>query len=77
MQECFSNRLIYAMSLHNIKISDLSYLTGIRKAKIKQYLNDLREPKSQAIRDIALVLNVSEDWLMGLDVPMERSGTIH
>lgn len=73
MQDCFSNRLIYAMSLRHVRIVDLSYLTGIRKSKIKQYLNDLREPKAQAIHDLSLILDVSEEWLMGLNVPIDRS----
>lgn len=73
MHDCFSNRLIYAMSLRQVRIVDISYLTGIRKSKIRQYLNDLREPKAQAIHDIALILNVSEEWLKGLNVPLDRS----
>jgi hypothetical protein len=60
------------MSLRRVKITDISNMTGIRKSKLKQYLKDICVPKSQAIHDIALTLNVSEEWLMGLNVPIDK-----
>ena len=39
---------------------------------ISQYISGAYEPKQDRIYLISKALNVSEAWLMGLDVPMER-----
>lgn len=72
MDENFSNRLKYAMTLRRMELADISYMTGIRKSKLKQYLSENRMPKSQAVHDMALALSVSEEWLLGLNVPLDR-----
>lgn len=61
--------------LSNIKQAELSKLTGISKGAISNYVAGRYEPKSDAIRKLAAVLNVSEMWLWGYDVPAERSIT--
>lgn len=71
MKENFSNRLEKAMRIRNIKASELSEKAGIPKSAISQYLSGLYEAKQKSIFKLANVLNVSEAWLMGLDVPME------
>lgn len=72
MKEDFSQRLKKAMLLRNIKASELSEKALIPKSAISQYLSGLYEAKQKSIFKLAEVLNVSEGWLMGLDVPMER-----
>lgn len=44
----------------------------INKANISQYVSGKIEPKQDKVYLLALALNVSEAWLMGYDVPMER-----
>ncbi len=68
----FKERLIQAMELRNIKATDLSKKTGLSKARISQYMSGVYTPKSKGTLALAEALNVSETWLMGLDVPMER-----
>lgn len=72
MSEQFSDRLKKAMELRNIKATELSEKASIPKSAISQYLSGLYEAKQKSIFKLANVLNVSEAWLMGLDVPMER-----
>lgn len=73
MSEKFSYRLKKAMDIRNIKASELSEKAHIPKSSISQYLSGLYEAKQKTIFKLALALNVSEAWLMGLDVPMERN----
>lgn len=72
MKEEFSKRLAEAMRIRNIKASELSEKAHIPKSAISQYLSGLYEAKQKSIFKLASVLNVSESWLMGLDVPMSR-----
>lgn len=72
MSENFANRLQKAMQIRNLKASELSEKANIPKSAISQYLSGLYEAKQKSIFKLANVLNVSEAWLMGLDVPMER-----
>jgi transcriptional regulator with XRE-family HTH domain len=61
-----------ALKQSNMKQVELSRLTGIDKGSISNYLYGKYEPKSDAINKMAIALNVSEMWLWGYDVPMER-----
>jgi len=67
------NRMQYALDLNEKKASDLVKDLGIPKSAISQYLSG-RSKKMSADRlyAIAKYLHVSEAWLMGYDVPMER-----
>lgn len=69
----FTERLKKAMQIRNIKPSELSEQADIPKSAISQYLSGLYEAKQKSIFKLANALNVSEAWLMGLDVPMERN----
>lgn len=75
MSESFKDRLNKAMALRGMKAIDLSEKTGISKARISQYVNGIYTPKSKSTYIIAQALNVSETWLMGIDVPMESMRT--
>ena len=72
----FQNRLIEAMRIRNIKPAELAKKSGLSKAQISQYVNGIYEAKQIALHKLALALNVSEAWLMGHDVPMERKAEI-
>lgn len=76
MNEEFSNRLEKAMRIRNIKATELSEKAHVPKSAISQYLSGLYEAKPKSIFKLATALNVSEAWLMGLDVPMEKD-TLH
>lgn len=72
MTDSFKNRLNKALEIRGMKPIDLSHKTGLSKARISQYTNGVYEAKQKALYLIARALNVSEAWLMGYDVPMER-----
>ena len=70
--DSFQNRLYIAMAMRNKKASELSKETGIAPAQISQYLKGKFKPKNDVLYVIAKALNVSETWLMGMDVPIKR-----
>lgn len=72
MSETFQDRLNQALEIRNMKPVELSQKTGLSKARISQYTNGVYEAKQKALYLLARALNVSEAWLMGHDVPMER-----
>lgn len=67
-----SERIATALSIRNMKQSELCERTKIPKSAISQYISGAFEPKQDRIYLIAKTLNVSEAWLMGYDVPMDR-----
>lgn len=69
------NRLRSALNLRNMKAIELSEKTGIPKSAISQYMSGYAKPKQDRIYLLARALNVSEAWLMGYDVPMERTSS--
>lgn len=70
--ETCSIRLALAMAKRGIKQSEICRLTGIPKSSLSLYLSGAYEPKQDRVYLLAQVLNVSEAWLMGYDIPMER-----
>ena len=71
-KEACSKRISRALSIRNMKQSELCNITGIPKSAMSQYINGAFEPKQDRMFLIAQALDVSEAWLMGFDVPMER-----
>jgi len=67
-----ASRLREAMEKRNKKQADLVKETGINRSAISRYLSGEYEPKSKPIYELAKALDVSEQWLMGYDAPMER-----
>lgn len=61
------------MDMAKKKQVDLERETGIARSAISRYLSGEYEPKSKPIYELAKALGVSEQWLMGYDVPMERT----
>ena len=53
--------------------AELSSRSKISKSSISHYLKGDWEGKQDAVYSIAQVLNVSEAWLMGYDVPMDAT----
>ena len=66
------NRIREALSIRNIKQVELAEKTGISKGTINNWLNQRYQPKQKSLLKLAKALNVSEMWLAGYDVPMER-----
>ena len=72
----FTERLRMAMDARGVRAIDLARDTGLSKARISQYTNGIYVPKADAMHKLARVLDVSDLWLEGYDVPMERSANI-
>ena len=71
-QEPISARIKKALKIKGMRQAELCKLANIPKSSLSQYLSGDFEPKQDRIYLIAKALNVSEAWLMGFDVPMER-----
>lgn len=69
----FADRLNEAMSIRDMKAVDLVKKTGLTKQQISHYRKGMYEAKQQGIYALSKALDVSEAWLMGFDVPMERT----
>ncbi len=71
--ESFQNRLREGMRIREINAAELARKTGYKEANISQWVNGKYEAKQEGVYKLANTLNVNEAWLMGYDVPMERS----
>lgn len=71
----FKDRLKMAMKINEFKAIDLCRLTGIPKSTMSQYLSGRNEAKADKVHILAKCLNVNEAWLIGYDIPMERTET--
>lgn len=73
MTECKrENRIGEALSIRGWKQVDLVERTGIAKSSINAWVKQNWQPKQKSLMKMAQVLGVSEMWLAGYDVPMER-----
>lgn len=68
----FYERLKEIMKERNVSQTELCARTKIPKSAMSQYISGAFKPKQDRTYLIARALNVSEAWLMGFDVPMER-----
>lgn len=66
------NRIGEALNIRGLKQVDLVEKTGLSKASINNWLKQRWQPKQKALMTMARALDVSEMWLAGYDVPMER-----
>lgn len=69
----FKERLQEVMKLKGIRATDIADHTSIPKGAISYYLSGKSQPKSDRLHILAKYLNVSEAWLLGFDVSMERT----
>lgn len=72
-KECCGKRIEKALILRKMKQAELCKLAAVPKSSLSLYLSGAYEPKQDRVYKMAIVLNVSETWLMGYDVPMERN----
>ena len=77
-----SERLKEVMAEQRIKQVDIlrlaeplcsTYDVKFTKSALSQYISGKHEPEQDKLFILAYILNVSEPWLMGFDVPKERS----
>lgn len=84
MADTTANRLKQIMAQRGLKQTDIlrmakpyceKYNIKMGKSDLSQFVNGKVEPGQWKLTILGLTLNVSEAWLMGLDVPMERKTT--
>ena len=82
MEVTTQDRLKWIMKERNLRQKDICELAKpycelygerLGLADISAYVNGKYSPAQKKLALLGLALNVSEGWLMGLDVPMERS----
>lgn len=71
--ESCGKRIAKALAIRDVRQADLAHMAQIPKSSLSLYLKDAYEPKQDRIYLIAKALRVSEAWLMGYDVPMEKT----
>ena len=71
MNNIISDSIKEAMSIKNMKQTDLVEKTGISKGALSSYIAGRYIPKQTNTYKIAKALEVDVSWLMGNDVPME------
>lgn len=74
--KAFSQRLKETLEMKGVSQSELVKRTGLDKSLISNYVAGKYKAKSTNLYLIARALNVSEAWLLGYDVPMERETPI-
>lgn len=70
--ETCGKRIERALMIRHMKRTDLCRLASVPKSSLSLYLSGAYEPKQDRIHTMASALNVSEAWLVGYDVPMDR-----
>lgn len=71
--ESCGKRIQQALNIKSMKQSELSKLAKVPKSSLCLYIKGVYEPKQDKIYAMAEVLGVADSWLMGYDVPMERT----
>lgn len=72
-KKTFGNRIEEGLALRGIKAIDLARLTGISRSSISSYITGRWKAKQNNVFLIAQALNVNEAWLLGYDVPYNRT----
>lgn len=67
------DRLKEALTVRGMKAIELSEKANIPKGAISYYLSGKSSPKADRLNLICSTLSVSEAWMLGYDVPMDRT----
>lgn len=75
-ENIFQKRLQEAIKSSGLTQSEVSKRSGISRGSITDYVKGRYEAKQDKVYDLAKVLGVRSDWLMGFNVPkVERNST--
>ena len=69
----FAERLNEALRIREKPASEVAKECGVDKSALSNWRHGRYEARQTAVFHLARSLNVSEAWLMGYDVPMERT----
>ena len=66
-------RIKQGLEIREITQTQLAARANIDKGQLSSYISGKYKPRQNNIDALAAALNVNEAWLMGFDVPMERT----
>ena len=66
-------RLREALDKRNMKAVELSKKANVPEGAISYYLAGKSQPKGDRLYTLCVALDVSEAWMLGYDIPMERT----
>jgi transcriptional regulator with XRE-family HTH domain len=66
-------RLREALEKRNMKAVELSKKADVPEGAISYYLAGKSQPKGDRLHILCVALDVNEAWMLGYDVPMERT----
>lgn len=75
------NKIMAERNLRQVDILErakpfcIKYDIKMNKSDLSQYVSGKVEPSQEKLVILGMALNVSEAWLMGFDVPMERTAS--
>lgn len=75
MENFFQERLQQAIKDSGLSQSEVSKRSGISRGSITDYMKGRYEAKQDKVYDLAKVLGVRSDWLMGYNVPQKDMAT--
>ncbi len=70
--DSFGRCLIYARQRRDMTAEQLSKLSGINASQISHFETDKREPSAGNIRKLAVALDITADYLLGLSRETRR-----
>ena len=65
--EEFSTRLDKALKLSGLNQKEFARKVKVSEVSVSRYVNGSREPNIEILRNICKVLDVTADWLLGLE----------
>lgn len=69
----FKERLKTIMDMRGVRSVDVADATDVPKGAISYYISGKSKPKADRLYVLAKYFGVSEAWLLGYDVPLERT----
>lgn len=75
MKKDISERIKEALELLDMKQAELAEKGKFDKGQLSSWISGKYKPRQNNIARLAETLNVNEAWLMGYDVPMDRTAT--
>lgn len=64
--DTFARRLTYIMTIRNVSTQELAELLCVSRSAISNYRNGRRFPNLQQLCLLAVALNISTDYLLGI-----------
>lgn len=70
--EEFSTRLYKALKLSGLSQKEFARKINVSEVSVSRYVNGSREPNVETLRNICKALDVTADWLLGLEMKNGR-----